>query len=194
MFWNNHKKDVPNGTHAFLSPSSHSWYNYDDEKMAKVYGHRLAASRGTAMHELACKLIKMRVKLPNDGSTLSMYVNDAIDLDMDPEVPLFYSKFCFGTADTISVKDNFVRIHDYKSGEHRASMMQLKIYLALFFLEYEEFKIRKVKGMEVRIYQNNEVRVENPEIDEIVPIMDKIIHFDKMLERLEERYDEGFGS
>ena len=35
--------------------------------------------------------------------------------------------------------------------------------------------------MELRIYQNDEVIVHNPGYDEIVPIMDQIVRFDKVL-------------
>jgi hypothetical protein len=42
--------------------------------------------------------------------------------------------------------------------------------------------------MELRIYQKDEVLVHNPSADEIVPIMDKIIRFNKILEK--EYYEE----
>lgn len=184
MLWHDHKKDVPDGAHALLSPSAHSWYNYSDEKMAEFYASKLAVIRGTELHDLACHLIRMKVRLPENGQTLSMYVNDAIDYDMDPERKLYYSPYCFGTADTISVKDNFIRIHDLKTGKNKASFMQLRIYLALFFLEYPQYKPGTVDGMEIRLYQSNDIRVENPQADEIAPIMDKIIHFSKMLDGL----------
>jgi hypothetical protein len=38
--------------------------------------------------------------------------------------------------------------------------------------------------MELRIYQNNEIVVYNPTADDILPIMDKIITFDKVIEKL----------
>lgn len=194
MYWNDHKREMPEGSHSLLSPSTHSWLNYSDEKMAKCWASKEAVKRGTNLHDLACRLIRMKVKLPEDGKTLSMYVNDAISFGMDPEVKLYYSKYCFGTADAISTKDNFIRIHDLKTGKLKASMLQLKIYLALFFLEYPEYKPGMVEGMEIRIYQSNDVRIEKPEADEILPIMDKIVHFDKMLTRLEDAYDEQFDS
>ena len=59
------------------------------------------------------------------------------------------------------------------------------IYAALFCLEY------KMKpgliNMELRIYQNDEVLIANPQADEIVPIIDKIISFDKLINRMKER-------
>ena len=102
---------------------------------------------------------------------------------MDTEVVLFYSIYFFGTADTISFRDNFLRIHDLKTGEHPASMEQLMIYAALFCLEYR-VKPSDIE-MELRIYQNDEVMVHNPTAEEIVPIMDHIIQMNKILEDLE---------
>ncbi len=43
---------------------------------------------------------------------------------------------------------------------------------------------KDIAEMELRIYQNDEVLIHNPEVDEIVPIMDKIIAFDKLLEKV----------
>ena len=62
-------------------------------------------------------------------------------------------------------------------------MEQLEIYAALFCLEY------KVKPgdirMELRIYQNDEILVHEPTAEDILPIMDKIVHVNKMLEKIE---------
>ena len=55
------------------------------------------------------------------------YVNDAIKYDMTPEVPLYFSEFCFGTADAISFKDSLLRIHDLKTGKSQPHMEQLLI-------------------------------------------------------------------
>ena len=77
-----------------------------------------------------------------------------------------------------------LRIHDLKTGTTAVHMEQLMIYAALFCLEY------KVKpgeiDMELRIYQNDEVIVFNPTAEDILPIMDKIIHLNRLLERLDE--------
>ena len=54
--------------------------------------------------------------------------------------------------------------------------------------------MKNVKKIELRIYQNNEILEENPEIDEILPVMDKIQRYSRILEELEENYDEGFDS
>ena len=63
-------------------------------------------------------------------------------------------------------------------------MEQLEIYAALFCLEY------KVKpsdiSMELRVYKNDEVLVHNPTAEDILPVMDKIVHLNKLLEKLDE--------
>ena len=57
------------------------------------------------------------------------------------------------------------------------------IYAALFCLEYK-VKPNDIE-IELRIYQNDEVLVHNPCGDEILPIMDKIVHFDKLLAQVD---------
>lgn len=188
MIWKDFSKRFKDGEHAFLGASNHAWYNYDDEKLLKVFINKLAAARGTALHDLACRLIKMKVKLPEDGSTLSLYVNDAIRFGLRPEEKLFYSKFAYGTADCIDFKDGVLRVSDLKTGKTKVSFLQLMIYIALFLLSYPEIPLKMVKRIELRIYQNNEVLVETPEIDEILPIMDKITRYSKILEEFESQY------
>ena len=63
-------------------------------------------------------------------------------------------------------------------------MEQLEIYAALFCLEYR-IKPGDIE-MELRIYQNDEVIVHTPTAEDIAPIMDKIIHLDKLLEQIDE--------
>ena len=170
------------GKHAILSASKHYWVNYDEEKFDTFYRTFSAAQRGTELHELACKLIQLGVKLPRSHKTLNMYVNDGIGYKMTPEVVLFYSDYCFGTADTISFKSDHLRIHDLKTGVHKASMEQLDIYVALFCLEYgkDPAKIE----IETRIYQNDDIVVRNPPPEDIMLVMDKIIFFDKRISQL----------
>lgn len=186
MKWNNHSKDIPEGCHAFLGASKHSWLNYTDDKLAEAYENFKAASRGTELHDLAKGLIKNRVKLPRSKQTLNMYVNDAIGFKMDPEVPLKYSENCFGTADAIyySDKKKELRIHDLKTGKTKPYMEQLIIYAALFFLEYK--KVPGETTIELRIYFQDDIIICNPEADDILPVMDKIIRFDKIIKKIEE--------
>jgi len=170
------------GKHAFLGASKHSWLNYDDEKMTRVFFASMAAQRGTELHAFAKEAIRLGVRLPSSRKTLNLYVNDAIGYRMHPEQILFYSDNCFGTADTIGFRRNVLRIHDLKTGLIEASMNQLEIYAALFCLEYgiRPFEIE----IELRVYQNDEIRVHRPDADEIMHIMDKIITFDKLINNL----------
>lgn len=171
------------GLHAFLSPSNYHWLNYDKEKLIRTRENFEAAKRGTRLHAFACECISLGQKLPKSTKTLNMYVNDAIGYKMTPEQILYFSDNCFGTADAISFKKNFLRIHDYKSGTTPASMKQLEIYASLFCLEYS-YNPKDI-GMELRIYQSDEVLCHNPEPDDILEICDKIIYSDKILNEME---------
>lgn len=170
------------GQHAFLSASKYHWINYDEEKLAATYRKARAAQLGTEYHEVACKLIRLGIKLPKSGKTLNRYVNDAIGFQMQPEVLLYYSDNCFGTADTISFKKNVLRISDYKSGESSASIKQLCVYAALFCLEYG-YKPMELE-IELRLYQYDDVTFYIPTAEEILYIMAKIISFDKQIEKM----------
>lgn len=175
------------GQHAFLGASKYHWINYDEVKVADVYSKYLAAQKGTVLHEFAAQCIRLGQKLPKSRKTLNMYVNDAIGFRMTVEQVLFYSENCFGTTDAISFRNNLLRIHDYKSGVTPARMEQLEIYAALFCLEY---KIKPSDiDMELRIYQSDEILIHKPTPEDLVPIMDKIITFDKLITKI--RAEEG---
>ena len=108
------------------------------------------------------------------------YVNDAIGFKLTPEQPLYYSPYCFGTADAISFRNNLLRIHDYKSGTHPAKIEQLLVYAALFCLEYH-VKPGEI-DTELRIYQNDEILHHEPTAEEILETMDCIIRECRALE------------
>ena len=170
------------GKHAFLGASKYHWINYDNDKLIESYSKFQATLNGTILHDFACQCITLGQKLPKSQKTLNMYVNDAIGFKMKPEQVLYYSDNCFGTADAIVFRNNLLRIHDLKTGVTRAHMEQLEIYAALFCLEYN--KKPSDIDMELRIYQNNEIIVHNPTVEDILPIMDKIITFDKLIDRM----------
>lgn len=170
------------GLHAFLGASQYHWINYSEDKLAKVYTNRIATQRGTELHELASKMINLGIKLPRSQKTLNMFVNDAIGYRMKSEQVLYYSEFCFGTTDAISFRNNVLRIHDLKTGVTPAHMEQLLIYAALFCLEYD-IKPSTIE-IELRIYQSNEILYDKPTAEDIVPIMDKIVTFDKLLRKI----------
>lgn len=181
MQFNQHTK--LSGLHAPFSPSQSHWLRYDDDKLVEVYLKKKAAEVGTKLHQWAKDTIDLGIKQPRSKKTLYAYVNDAIGFKMDTEVVLYYSDRFFGTADAICFRNNFLRIHDLKTGTIPAHMEQLEVYAALFCLEY------KVKpgeiDMELRLYQNDEILVHNPTAEDILPIMDKIVHLNKILERID---------
>lgn len=171
------------GLHAPFSPSQSHWLRYSDDKAMEVYENKKASEMGTILHAWAKDTIDLRIKQPRSSKTLYAYVNDAIGFKMDTEVVLFYSPRFFGTADAISFRKNFLRIHDLKTGKNPAKMEQLMVYAALFCLEYR-IKPGDIE-MELRIYQNDEIVIFNPTAEDILPIMDKIVHLDKLLARMD---------
>ena len=177
MKWNSHYDLI--GKHAFLGASKYHWLNYDEQKLLDVWNKMLAVERGTRLHALAAELINLGQKLPDEQLTLNLYVNDAINYKMRAEQVLYYSENCFGTADSICFRNKKLRIHDLKTGETPTHMEQLLIYAALFCLEY------RVKpgdiSFELRIYQSDDALVCNPTADDILPIMDRIKTFDRIL-------------
>ena len=183
MIFNKHSN--LEGSHAFLGASKYHWINYDDEKLLNSYSNFQATRRGVVLHDFASQCILLGQRLPRSNKTLNAYVNDAIGYKMKPELILYYSDNAFGTADTLSFRDNTLRIHDLKTGLIPGHMEQLLVYSALFCLEY---RMRPADiAIELRIYQSDEVIVHTPEVFEIVEIIDKIISFDKILKAIKEQ-------
>jgi hypothetical protein len=211
MEFNRHK-DLE-GKHATLSASSWRWLNDDQESLTKRLCSQYATEIGTILHDIACKHIRYQVKLnkydqknvmlellsrgipsfvvdyfdlDTKFENLMAYVNDCIGYRMTPEVVLFYSYNCFGTADAIgySERNRFLRIHDYKSGTTTAYMEQPLIYAGLFCLEYR-IKPTDIET-ELRIYQNNEVMVHNPSSEELVTVIDNIVSSENLVTKLKE--------
>lgn len=172
--------------HAFLSPSNYHWINYDDAHLEERFTLKQAAAKGTELHKLASDLIRLGVKLPQRRTTLNLYVNDCIGYHMAPEVPLFHSWNCFGTADAIgySNRTKTLRIADLKTGITPVKVTQLEVYAALFCLEYR-FKPFDI-NIELRIYQNNDVVIYDADKNAIMHIIDRIVTFDKRINELRE--------
>ena len=197
------------GKHALLSASKYSWLNYDDDKIVNAYVGSYATTIGTLVHAYAKDKIRYRQPMEDNRSeknslllhllkndiperviplenlfyNLLPYVNDAIGYKMTPEQVLYYSDYSFGTADAISYGRNILRIHDLKTGATPASMDQLMIYAAWFFLEYKKEVNFQRSRTELRIYQNQEVIVHTPTNSEIAAVMEKVIHGAALLER-----------
>ncbi len=189
MNFNDHSRDFHNGEHAFLGASTYSrWFNKDfDEILDRYMNFMIATKKGTEDHDFARRCIERKQRLPKTRHTLNMYVNDAIGFRMKPEVELYFSPVAFGTADAISYneKKKFLRIHDLKTGVTPASMHQLEVYAAYFFLEYTDIKVKNT-DIELRIYQNNEIIEAHPDEEIIAPIMEKLFIASKKILEMEE--------
>lgn len=176
--------------HAFMSASSYHWLNYDEEKLRKRFRTVVAAALGTRKHAIAKELIEMGIKLPDTGQTLNSYVNDCIGYRMTPEVILYYSENCFGTADAIDYRLNprtqtmRLRVFDLKTGETRSSEKQLWVYVALFCLEYE-VDVNDIE-IDARIYQNDMVHEFEIEPETILQVIATIKRGDLIIQELRE--------
>lgn len=180
------------GLHAPFSASQSSWLRYDDDKAKEAYERRKASERGTRLHAWAKETIDLGIKQPRSNKTLYAYVNDAIGFKMSTEVVLFYTDRFFGTADAISFRKNpktgrnILRIHDLKTGvvgEPNKHFEQLKVYAALFCLEYR-FKPVEI-DISLGVYKKDEVAFCEPDPEEIEFIINKIIHLDKLLIKID---------
>ena len=210
MLWNDHSRLIKGQQHAFLGGSKFSWLNYNEEDLEVAWKRQYAQKMGTALHELASKLIDNKIKITNKDRNMVLlylldnevprsvidinrimenlipYVTDGIGFRMKSEQPLVYSENIYGTADSIifDERKQILRIHDYKSGTTPAHLEQLEIYAALFCLEYR-FKPGDI-NFELRIYQDGDQLIGNPKASDILPTMDKIVTFDKIIESFKE--------
>ncbi len=171
------------GAHAFLSPSGYHWINYDNAKLEHRWKTAQAAMLGVEHHRYAAECIARGIFQEDETTTLGMYINECIRFRMTPEVVLYYSDNCFGTADAIVYRYGKLRISDYKSGVTKASIHQLEVYAAIFCLEYEIHPL-DIQSIQLRIYQLGECHVYDADPDYILHIMDKIIAFDSQLNSL----------
>lgn len=181
--WNDNSRKFKKDSHALFGASRYHWIGYSMDKMIELYSSQNAKKLGVELHETAAMLIKHKIFLPDVKKTLNMYVNDSILLAMRPEQQLYYSDFFFGTADAIGIMDGVLHIHDLKTGKIQANIKQLLIYAAFFLLEYNLIP-RDFEDIELRIYQNDDILVNHPSNDELVPLMDKIVMADEVLSKL----------
>lgn len=163
-----HKLANPKSVRENLETYLYSKYYDDNTESISEYGKKI-------LEEIAY--------LPKEVfGTTRVYIFDGVSFKMTPERPLVYSSYFYGTTDSISFRDNKLRIHDLKTGSVAAHMEQLYIYAALFCLEYN-VKPTDIE-MELRIYQNNEIICDNPGADTIMSIMNLIVKRDKELRKV----------
>ena len=177
------------GQHAFLSPSVYHWINYDEAKLEYRWKTLQAALLGTEQHRYAAIAIEEKEVQDDETTTVGLYINQCIQYKMSPEVVLYYSPNAFGTVDAIAYRYRLLRISDLKTGVTRVSEHQLEVYAALFCLEYgiDPFSMR---GIELRIYQDAKVQLFYGDPGFIKGIMDKIVHFDRILNELRKEVSE----
>lgn len=171
--------------HAFLSPSKFSWIRYDKEKLVKAFYNYMNVERGTKLHAIAADLISERIVQKNLHKTFNMYVNDAIKYKMEPEKLLKWSDNLFGTADALAFDGKLLRIHDLKTGIGKVHMDQLKIYAGLYCLI--NYIDPTTIEFELRLYWQDEVIIENPEPEEIVDFMNRMLEADKIITEIREQ-------
>lgn len=172
------------GRHAFLSPSQYHWVNYDTDRLRTRFRTSQASIEGSELHAYAAEAIELREWQVDDESTLGMYINTCIREQMKPEVVLYWSDNCFGTADAIDLKGNLLQVFDLKTGVSRTSERQLEVYCAIACMEYgwDPFTLE----YDLRIFQHNEVRHYSADPDFISYIIEKILAFDPILNQLRE--------
>ena len=149
-----------------------------------IYCKYMYLSEDLVVGDYAKKLISNLKTLPKEVfDAVKFYINDGVGYKMNIEQPLYYSDHIFGHADTISFRNNVLHIHDLKTGANPAHMEQLKVYAALFCLEYA-IKPSTIE-IELRIYQWDGISIVKPELEEIVEIMDRIITSEKIAQKVE---------
>lgn len=171
------------GMHATLSASSNSWTNYDPDKLEAMYRAKLAAQRGTEEHAFAAECIRLRHRLEDTGQTINTYVNDCIGFRMTPEQVLFYSEHAFGTADAIDDRDDRLKIFDLKTGLIEANVRQLEVYAAFYCLQYHKLP-HNLKEIDLRIYQNDEIKMFEGDPHTIMQIMETIKMFEPIIAKI----------
>lgn len=150
-------------THIF------SKYSYVDSKTMET---RLGYYGSTLLHFMKY--------LPEETfGTIKTYVNDCVAAKMDTEVRIEFSENFFGTADAIRFDDKTLKVFDLKTGVMPAKIEQPIIYACLYLLS-NRIDPKQVP-VEVRIYQNNDILQATPGPEDLIPIMNKIIHFDNIM-------------
>lgn len=172
--------------HAPFSPSQNYWLNYDRKKLLEFWKNRKAQQIGTDVHSFAAEQLRQEYyfrenNLPYSNrhshrDIFSLFLNHSMDNWMQPEVAVKYSDICWGHADSLAfnLKKRTLYINDLKTGKHPAPMDQLEIYAAIFYAEYKPI-LQFQHGIdlndcrtELRIFQNNEVILEEPPIEYII--------------------------
>lgn len=187
---------MKNKYRAQLGTEMHEWAGIQIQLGQSVSGVRDAAKSIKTMifqkyfderfglSDFGRTLLQHLKYMPSDVyKTVKAYVNDSISDFMMPEEILEYSMNFFGTCDALNYNESKseLRIYDLKTGIRPAKVEQLLIYAALYCLKnhVDPFDITT----ELRIYQNCDVLIDNPDPNDIRVAMDSIIRFDNLMTR-----------
>lgn len=172
--------------HSFASGNIKAYESYDEENLDDVRKGFRNYVRGRypldqdKTASLAFMFLDNMRYVPEESwLSVAQFINDGCQYKMNSEQPLWYSDNAFGTTDAISFYRNKLRIHDLKTGDTPAKLMQLNIYAALFCLEYHK-QPDQIK-IELAIYQFGNVTKESPDPKDIRDLMDLIVEDDRVL-------------
>lgn len=174
--------------HRFASANIKAYESYDEEKLDDIHkgfrnfvrGRYLGLDDTSKTGPLAFTILDNMRYVPEESwVSVAQFINDGCQYKMNSEQPLWYSDNAFGTTDAISFYRNKLRIHDLKTGDNPAKMLQLELYAALFCLEYRK-QPEQIK-MELAIYQFGEITRQVPDPKDIRDLMDLIIEDDAIL-------------
>lgn len=131
------------------------------------------------------KLISEIKHIPSEVfSTVKQYVNDSIDIGMEPETEIIFSDDFKGTCDALRFddKNKELLIFDLKTGTGKGKIEQLMIYEALWCLANKVDPIDI--SAELRIYQGDQVMIATPTAEDIDPLMKTIVRFNRLSMKL----------
>lgn len=180
------RKFIGTELHSFASGNIKAYESYDEENLEDVRKGFRNYVRGRypldqdKTSTLAFMFLDNMRYVPEESwLSVAQFINDGCQYKMNSEQPLWYSDNAFGTTDAISFYRNKLRIHDLKTGDTPAKLMQLNIYAALFCLEYHK-QPDQIK-IELAIYQFGNVTKESPDPKDIRDLMDLIVEDDRVL-------------
>lgn len=172
--------------HSFACGNIKAYESYDEENMDDVRKGFRNFVRGRYRLDdektapLAFSFLDNMHYVPEESwRSVAQFINDGCQYKMNAEQALYYSDNAFGTTDAISFYRNKLRIHDLKTGDIPAKMLQLELYAALFCLEYHK-QPEQIK-IELAVYQFGEVLRDSPNPKDIRELMDIIIEDDRVL-------------
>lgn len=176
---NQHRAALGTEIHEFAAIEIELNHRYSNSKVLRniiesyIYRKYYNDDAG-AISSRGSKLINYLGYLPVEAyDAVKAYINDCVGYRMIPEQPLVFpglEDYIRGTADAISFRNGLLRIHDLKTGNHKADIEQLEIYAALFCIEYG-IKPNEI-GYELRLYQIDGIDIFNPTVEDILPIID----------------------